>query len=72
MRNNKLAEKMAEKSQREDAHKKELEMKKQQERLERIRKREERMKRIAENQAALQKKEKEKLMKVKEGKPVSS
>ncbi len=46
-------------------------MKKEQERLDKIRKREERMKRIAENQAAILKGKNEKLNKVKEIKPVS-
>ncbi len=71
MRKKKLAEKIAEKAQREDTRLKELEMKKEQERLDKIRKREERMKRIAENQAAILKGKNEKLNKVKEIKPVS-
>ena len=71
MKSRRLAERIAEKAEKEAARKKELELRKEQERLAKIRKREERMKRIADNQAALQKKEKEKLMKIKEGKTVS-
>ena len=72
MRKEKLAAKIAEKIQREAARKKELEMRKEQERLEKIKKREERMKRIADNQAALQKRELEKRQKIKEGKQVTT